>query len=201
MYWVQGQTRIHETCLKTFILVQDLKQTSEEEVYVDRAWTCGFWIKVSIKYQWTENKDVWGPCRELLLHCTWRLVSHWILEYSSKWFLYSPKRGVTTKQPNKKTSWGGLNLLGPGSSTIRRCDLIGVGVALLEEIRHFGVGFETLLLAAWKPVFSCLPLEQDVELSAPPSPCLPGCCYVSCHDDNGLNFWNCKPALIKCCPL
>jgi hypothetical protein len=39
-------------------------------------------------------------------------------------------------------------------------------VTLLEEVCHFGVGFETLLLAAWKLVF-CLPLEQDVELSAP----------------------------------
>ena len=29
------------------------------------------------------------------------------------------------------------------------------------------VGFETLLLDAWKAVFSWFPLEQDVELSAP----------------------------------
>ena len=32
--------------------------------------------------------------------------------------------------------YGGLNMLGPGSSTIRRCGLYGVGVALLEEVCH-----------------------------------------------------------------
>ena len=31
---------------------------------------------------------------------------------------------------------GGLNMLGPGSSTIRRYGLVGVGVALLEEVCH-----------------------------------------------------------------
>jgi hypothetical protein len=52
---------------------------------------------------------------------------------------------------------------------------VGVGVTLLEEVCHEGVGFETLLLATWKSVFC---LEQDVELSASPAPCLPGCCHV-----------------------
>ena len=28
----------------------------------------------------------------------------------------------------------GLNMLGPGSGTIGRCGLVGVGVALLEEV-------------------------------------------------------------------
>jgi hypothetical protein len=43
-------------------------------------------------------------------------------------------------------------------------------------------------------------LDQDVNLSAPsPAPCHPGFCHVSCHDDNGLNLWNCKPTPIKCC--
>jgi hypothetical protein len=41
-----------------------------------------------------------------------------------------------------------------------------------------GVGFKTLILAAWKPVFSSLPLDEDVELSAPSAPCLPGCCHA-----------------------
>jgi hypothetical protein len=27
-------------------------------------------------------------------------------------------------------------MLSPGSGTIRRCDLVGVGVALLEEVCH-----------------------------------------------------------------
>ena len=44
------------------------------------------------------------------------------------------------------------------------------GVALLGSIALLEEGFETLLLAARKPVFSCLPSEQDVELSAPPAP-------------------------------
>jgi len=66
-----------------------------------------------------------------------------------------------------------------------RCGLVGVGVALLEWVWPYwsrcglleevqtwsrciteGVGFKTLVLAAWKPVFSSL--EQN-ELSAPPA--------------------------------
>ena len=43
-----------------------------------------------------------------------------------------------------------------------------------------------------------LPVDQDVELSAPfPALCLLGSCHVFHHDDNGLH----KPASIKCCPL
>ena len=41
-----------------------------------------------------------------------------------------------------------LNVLDPKSGTIRRYDFIGIGVALLEEMCHCGVGFEPLLLAA-----------------------------------------------------
>jgi hypothetical protein len=37
-------------------------------------------------------------------------------------------------------------------------------------------------------VSSWLPLNQDIELSAPPASCLPGCCYASRDDDNGLNL-------------
>ena len=38
-------------------------------------------------------------------------------------------------------------------------------------------------------ILSMLPVDQDVELSAPPpAPCLPACCRASCHDDNGLNL-------------
>jgi hypothetical protein len=29
-----------------------------------------------------------------------------------------------------------------------------------------------------------LPVDEDVELSAPPASCLPACCHVSHHDDN-----------------
>jgi hypothetical protein len=34
----------------------------------------------------------------------------------------------------------GLNMLGPGSGTIRRFSFVGVGVALLEEVYHCGSG-------------------------------------------------------------
>ena len=36
----------------------------------------------------------------------------------------------------------GLYILGPGSGPIRRCGLVGIGVALLEEVT-VGVGFDT----------------------------------------------------------
>ena len=36
------------------------------------------------------------------------------------------------------TSCGGLNMLGPGSGIIRKCGLVGVGVALLEDVCHYG---------------------------------------------------------------
>lgn len=38
----------------------------------------------------------------------------------------------------------GLYMLSPGSGTIRTCGSVGVGVAV-------GMGFKTLILAAWKP--------------------------------------------------
>jgi hypothetical protein len=41
---------------------------------------------------------------------------------------------------------GGLNMLGPWNGTIRRNGLVGVGVALLEEVCYCVVGFETFLL-------------------------------------------------------
>ena len=36
--------------------------------------------------------------------------------------------------------YGGLNMLAPGSSTIRGCGLGGVDVALVEEVYHCGGG-------------------------------------------------------------
>ena len=54
-----------------------------------------------------------------------------------------------------------LNAWTIGSDTLRWYGLIGVGVVLLEEVWlcwsrcvTVGVGFKTLILAAWKPVFS-----------------------------------------------
>jgi hypothetical protein len=53
-------------------------------------------------------------------------------------------------------------------------------------------GFEVLNVQAPPSVeylvSSWLPLNQDIELSAPPASCLPGCCYASRDDDNGLNL-------------
>jgi hypothetical protein len=40
------------------------------------------------------------------------------------------------------------------------------------------VGFKILILAAWKPVFSQQPSDEDVELSVSPTPCLPGGYHV-----------------------
>ena len=36
--------------------------------------------------------------------------------------------------------YGDFNMLGPESDTIRRCGLVGVGMALLEEVGHCKVG-------------------------------------------------------------
>ena len=41
---------------------------------------------------------------------------------------------------------------------------------------------------------------QDVGLSAiPPEPWLPAHCLLSCHEENGLNFWSCRkvPSIIR----
>jgi hypothetical protein len=69
-----------------------------------------------------------------------------------------------------------------GSGAIGRCGLVRGSVSL------WGVVFETLILAIYRTVFSRLSSEQDLELSAPPTPFLPGCCHSSCLDDNELNF-------------
>ena len=64
--------------------------------------------------------------------------------------------------------------------------LVGVGLALLEEVHHIGGGLGDPPPSCLKIVFSGLPLDQDVALSPPPVPCLPGCCHASHHDDNEL---------------
>jgi hypothetical protein len=62
------------------------------------------------------------------------------------------------------------------------CSVQGVAlfgdVTLLSKSVTVGMGFNTLVLAAWKPVFCLLPSDEDVELSGPPAPCLPGCHHV-----------------------
>ena len=77
--------------------------------------------------------------------------------------------------------------------------LLGGMMALLEEVwpqrKCVTVGWALRspmlrLLPVWKIVSSWLPLDQDVELSAPPAPSLPTRCHASHGDDNGLNLWN-----------
>ena len=55
-----------------------------------------------------------------------------------------------------------------------RCILIGIAMALLEEVTVGALTVSTWLL-----------LDED-ELSTPPAPCLPAHCHASCLD-NGLN--------------
>lgn len=38
------------------------------------------------------------------------------------------------------STYGGWNMLGPGSSTIKSCGLVGIGVVLMEKVCHCGVG-------------------------------------------------------------
>jgi hypothetical protein len=96
----------------------------------------------------------------------------------------------------------GLYILGPGSGTIWRCGLVGIGVTSLEWVCHCGCGYKILALVTWKSVFHWQPLDEDIELSAPPDTLMPAWILPCSHlDDNGLNLWTCKPAPIKCCFL
>ena len=71
---------------------------------------------------------------------------------------------------------------------IRTCGLVGIGVALSEEVCHWGWVLRFQKLKA-SPMADSLPADQDVELSATfPAPCLPACHHVSYHDVNGLNL-------------
>ena len=93
-----------------------------------------------------------------------------------------------------------LYMTGLGSGTVRRCGLVGVGVALLKEVclcegrqwdpppNHEGA---SLFLAAFR--WRCRTLSSSCTMPAWKLPC-------SHLDDNGLNLWTYKPAPIKCCP-
>jgi hypothetical protein len=79
-----------------------------------------------------------------------------------------------------------------GSGTTGRCDLVGVGVVLLEECVTVGAGFEFSYAEAMVSVthsFLQLPVHQDIGcLASSPEPCLSGCCHASHHDVSGLNL-------------
>jgi hypothetical protein len=52
-------------------------------------------------------------------------------------FRYGPIEScILTSLWGLGSGMGGMNMLGPGSGTIRRCGLVGVGVALLKEVCH-----------------------------------------------------------------
>jgi len=70
--------------------------------------------------------------------------------------------------------FGCLFMLGPASGTIRKCGLVGGGMALLKEVCPCwgGWSLRPLLLVAQKLVFY-QPLDQDMKLSVTsPAPCL-----------------------------
>ena len=87
---------------------------------------------------------------------------------------------------------GGLNKNGPrrliGSNTIRRYGLVGVGMAVLEEVCHWGRALR-FQMPKPGPVSLSLPANLNVELSAASAaPCLPACPHAYHHGDNGLNL-------------
>lgn len=76
-----------------------------------------------------------------------------------------------------------------GSSTIRRCGLVGLGVTLLEKVITAGQALRSQMLKL-DPVFHSLPAAfgYDVELAATSlASCMP-LCYHASHHDNGLNL-------------
>ena len=76
--------------------------------------------------------------------------------------------------------WGHLNLLDPGSSTIRRC-------AFVPLPNHMGA---SLLQVFFK--WRCRTSSSSWTMPAWTLTC-------SHFDDDGWNLWSCKPDLIKCC--
>ena len=85
----------------------------------------------------------------------------------------------------------------------RRCGLVqGSELLCRQDLEVFcaqalpNVESSLLLAACGRQVSFWWSSDQDVKFST-----LLVCCHVSCHDDNGLNLWDCKPAPIKCCPL
>ena len=77
---------------------------------------------------------------------------------------------------------GGLSMLDPESGTVRRHDVVGMGVALEKEVCHCGGELRVLPPSCqMMHVFCSLPFEEDAEISAPSVICLPGHCRASCH--------------------
>jgi hypothetical protein len=94
---------------------------------------------------------------------------------------------LRTKSRNV-TMYGGLKVIDPESGSIRWFTLVGIDVALLEEVCYCGSGVWDLFLNCLvTTVFSWFPLEQNADLSALSLvPCLPRHCHASHIEDNGL---------------
>jgi hypothetical protein len=74
---------------------------------------------------------------------------------------------------------------------IRWYDLVGVAVALLEEVCHrvsFRVSKDQVRSSGSS--LSLLSADSDVGLSNSSAPCLLECSHDACYDNSGLNLWN-----------
>ena len=76
-----------------------------------------------------------SPLRTAYL--TKALSPHWgpDLQHVSPWKIGT---ALACTRPQAQQQCGGLNMLGPGNDTIRRCGPLGMGVVLLEKVCHCG---------------------------------------------------------------
>ena len=108
--------------------------------------------------------------------CPWTSQPYVLVSLAWGFYCYNE-----TLWPKRKLGYGGLKMLGPGNGTIRRCGLVGGSASLWGGLWDPPPSFLTT-------VCSWLPLDEDVELSAPPAPCLSGCSCVSYYNNNGLKL-------------
>lgn len=62
----------------------------------------------------------------------------------------------------------GLNRLGPGGGTVKKCGLVGVSVPLLKKVLHCEASFEILCSTPTmlKTASSCLPRDGSLLLAS-----------------------------------
>ena len=69
-----------------------------------------------------------------------------------------------------------FDCLAIGIGTIRRCGLVGIGMAFLEDVYYSGDRLRALFCLSYTQCghsFFLLPIDQDAEFLAPPAQCLP----------------------------
>lgn len=89
-----------------------------------------------------------------------------------------------------------LNTWPMGSVTIKRHGLIEKVCSCWKKCVIVRTDIEVICAQALPSVEnSPFAADQEVELLALSAPFLPVYCRVSCHDDNVLSCWNCKPTL------